>query len=181
MCPEWAFPLHAITFQLQQLLLGHCKFPCLPRTIRCTVVYGTRCDIWCRDSSVSIVSRLRAARTRGLILGKGKESYSSPERTDSLCSSPSLLYKGYLKFFLGVRRSKCEVNHQSPSSAKVKKEWSYTYTPPMCIHDVHRKSFSLFTLCVRSQISLPTIPLLSLPVWMSTCHARYSYDRKRLS
>jgi len=34
-----------------------------------------------------------------------------------------------------------EANHLSPSSAKVKNEWSHTFTPA-CLHDMHRDNFS---------------------------------------
>ena len=33
----------------------------------------------------------------------------------------------------------CEVNHPPPSSAQVKNEWSYTSTPPACLHSVDRE------------------------------------------
>ena len=35
-----------------------------------------------------------------------------------------------------------EVEHSPPSSAVVKKEWSYASTPPMCFHDVDGEFFS---------------------------------------
>jgi hypothetical protein len=33
-------------------------------------------------------------------------------------------------FSLGIKQPECEANHSSPSSAKVKKCWSHTTTPP---------------------------------------------------
>jgi len=30
----------------------------------------------------------------------------------------------------GVKQPGCELNHPTPSSAKVKNEWNYTFTPP---------------------------------------------------
>jgi len=38
--------------------------------------------------------------------------------------------------FAGVKRSGCEVNHSSPSSADVKNKWTYTSAPPVGFHDV---------------------------------------------
>jgi len=40
----------------------------------------------------------------------------------------------------------CEVNHPPPSSAKVKNEWSYTSTPPVCLHGVERKKAYFLSL-----------------------------------
>jgi hypothetical protein len=37
---------------------------------------------------------------------------------------------------LGVKRPEREANHSSPSSAEVKYAWSYTSTPPVCLHGV---------------------------------------------
>jgi len=36
-----------------------------------------------------------------------------------------------------------EVNHSHPSSAKVKSEWSYTTTPPICLRGAERDSIPL--------------------------------------
>ena len=41
--------------------------------------------------------------------------------------------------FLAVKRPRREVNHQPPSSAKFKNEWSYTSNPHICLHDVGKK------------------------------------------
>jgi len=46
-------------------------------------------------------------------------------------------------FSLGVKRPECEVNHSSPSSADVKNKWTYITAPPVGVHDVDRKKFSL--------------------------------------
>jgi hypothetical protein len=39
-----------------------------------------------------------------------------------------------------------EVNHSPPSTAEVKNEWSYTSTPPICLHDVKREQTTLLNL-----------------------------------
>jgi hypothetical protein len=39
-------------------------------------------------------------------------------------------------FSLGIRQPGGEDNHSPPSSAKVKNVWSYTCTPPICLHGV---------------------------------------------
>jgi hypothetical protein len=38
--------------------------------------------------------------------------------------------------FLGVKRPEREADHSPPSSAEVKDAWSYTTTPPICLHGV---------------------------------------------
>ena len=43
--------------------------------------------------------------------------------------------------FPGVKRPGREVHHSSPSSVKVKNEWSYTPSPPIFHHGVDRDSF----------------------------------------
>jgi hypothetical protein len=46
--------------------------------------------------------------------------------------------------FLGVKRQEGEVNHSPPSSAEVKNEWSFTHTPPVCLHDVNREKLYFY-------------------------------------
>jgi hypothetical protein len=37
---------------------------------------------------------------------------------------------------LGVKQVECEADHSPPPSAKVKNVWSYTSTPPTCLHSM---------------------------------------------
>jgi len=37
---------------------------------------------------------------------------------------------------LGVKRLGCEADHSPPPSAEVKNVWSYTSSPPVCLHGV---------------------------------------------
>jgi hypothetical protein len=46
--------------------------------------------------------------------------------------------------FPGVKQQGCAVNHSSPSSAKVKSKWSYTFNSPICLHGVDRNKFLAF-------------------------------------
>ena len=39
-------------------------------------------------------------------------------------------------FFLWVNRPWHEANHSLPSRAEIKNEWSYTSTPPVCLHEL---------------------------------------------
>jgi hypothetical protein len=44
---------------------------------------------------------------------------------------------------LAIQRSWFELGHPPPFSAEVMNEWSYTCTPPVCLHGVDRGSFNL--------------------------------------
>jgi hypothetical protein len=50
--------------------------------------------------------------------------------------SGALLFRDYLVSFLGLNCLRCEVDHSSPSSAKVKKEWNSMSAPPICFYAV---------------------------------------------
>jgi hypothetical protein len=51
-------------------------------------------------------------------------------RPERLCGPPSLLSNGYRgPLSPGVKRSGCEADHSTPSSAEVTNAWSYTSTP----------------------------------------------------
>jgi hypothetical protein len=80
--------------------------------------------------------------------------------------------------FPGVKRPGHEANHSSPSSAKVKNEWSYTSTPSVCLHGVDREDFILFYLYFY--------PSKQVSVWrlMRVIHSSFcslSYDRSVVS
>jgi hypothetical protein len=62
---------------------------------------------------------------------------------DSLSGSPTFIFSLYRGSLAWARRSECEVNHSPPSSAQVKKRWSYTNTPPICLHGMDRNKFAL--------------------------------------
>jgi len=39
-----------------------------------------------------------------------------------------------IQWILGVKRPESEAGHSPPSSAEVMNAWSYTSTPPICLH-----------------------------------------------
>ena len=47
---------------------------------------------------------------------------------------------------LEVKRQGYEVDQSPPTSVEVKNEWSYTVTPPTCLHGVDMGNFTLFQL-----------------------------------
>ena len=67
---------------------------------------------------------------RVLILVEARDFFSSPPMSRQAVGQ-SLLFGRYWVSFLGVKHPGCEVNHSSPSSAKVKNEWSYTPAEPV--------------------------------------------------
>jgi hypothetical protein len=46
--------------------------------------------------------------------------------------------------FPGANRPERGVNHTPPSSAEVKKEWSYTFTLPICLRGIDKENFAFF-------------------------------------
>ena len=52
-------------------------------------------------------------------------------RPDQPWGPPSFLYNGYRVFPGGIEQPVCDADPSPPSSAVVKKGWSYTSTPPM--------------------------------------------------
>jgi hypothetical protein len=69
------------------------------------------------------------------------------KRSDRLWCPPNILLIEYWGSFPGVKRPGLEVNHSSPSSTDIKKEWRYTYSPFVCFHVMGRDNFTLLTSC----------------------------------
>jgi len=44
--------------------------------------------------------------------------------------------------FLGFKWPEHEAHHSPTSSAKIKNEWSYTSTPPICFHGTYRDNLT---------------------------------------
>jgi hypothetical protein len=66
----------------------------------------------------------------GVQVPVGSRIFPSPSRPDPLWGPPNLLPNGYGALSPGVKRPGCEADHSLPASAKVKKMWIYTSTPP---------------------------------------------------
>ena len=54
-------------------------------------------------------------------------------RPDQPWGPPSLLYNGHWASFLGVKRSERGVDHPTHLAQRLKKEYSFTSTPPLDI------------------------------------------------
>jgi hypothetical protein len=55
-------------------------------------------------------------------------------RPDRPCGPHSLLYNGCLVSFPEIKRLGCGVDHQLHLVPRLKKEYSYTSTPPLDLH-----------------------------------------------
>jgi hypothetical protein len=106
-------------------LITKCNvFPCAVRNTHLTTVtlFGVG-----RDSSVGIATTLPAGRS-GDRIPVGGEIFST--RLDRPWGPPSLLYNGYRVSFPVVKRPGRVVDHQPPSSARVKERVElYLYSP----------------------------------------------------
>jgi hypothetical protein len=72
--------------------------------------------------------------------------FSSPKCPEQLWEPTSLLFDGYRGSFLGIRAQHLghAVDHSLPSSAEVKKEWSYTTAPPIWLHSMDRDNSAFY-------------------------------------
>ena len=68
-----------------------------------------------------------------------------------------LLFNCYWVSFPEIKKLEHEADHSNPSSAQVQNEWSYTSTPPVCIHGVERSSTSILLLVLMVDIRLCTV------------------------
>jgi len=59
-----------------------------------------------------------------------------------LWGPPSFLFNRYCGSFPGVQQLEHDVDYSTPSNTKVKNKWSYTFTPPICLHGMDRDNFS---------------------------------------
>jgi hypothetical protein len=82
---------------------------------------------------------------------------SSPQTPDRLWGPPSLLYNHYRRLFLRVKRSRRQADHSSIFSTDVKRDWSYTSTPPYVFMKwsliKHRGVFAFLVLVCMSRSS----------------------------
>jgi len=63
-----------------------------------------------------------------------------------LWEPPSLLFSGYWGSYLEVNLPVHEASYSLLPRAKVKNEWIYATTPPICLHGMERGNLPLLTL-----------------------------------
>jgi len=61
------------------------------------------------------------------------------------CATRLTLFNGYQDSFLAEKLPGHEIHHSSSASVEIKNVWSYTCTPPTCLHGVDKESFTLNT------------------------------------
>lgn len=76
---------------------------------------------------VSMVTGLCAEWSAVSILA-GARNFSPLQNVHTSSGSPSLLFNGYLGFFLGHKQLGCEAGHLTPPGAEVN-EWNSPYMP----------------------------------------------------
>jgi hypothetical protein len=69
---------------------------------------------------------------------------SSSYHLDLLSRTLSFLLSGYRSSSPTVKLPGCDIYHSHISRAEVKNAWSYTVTPPICLHVVVTNNFTLF-------------------------------------
>ena len=92
---------------------------------------------------------------RTLIPGARNRRFSSPKRPRRLRGPSSLLCNGYRRPFQVIKRPWRDVDHTSPSSGEINKEWSHTSAHPIRLRGLHRKKFRFpwTTYCNSNQYS----------------------------
>ena len=87
---------------------------------------------------------------------RGNRFISSPKFPDQIQGPLNLLLNGYHKFFTRGATAIKETDHPPASSIKVKNEWSYNYTPPVCPLSVSRDNFDFtFSLVTPNDWPIP--------------------------
>jgi hypothetical protein len=75
---------------------------------------------------------------------------SSTDRPRSLCGSPSSLLTGYRLSFPVTKQPGHEVNCSLQSHAEIRNEWSYSSSPPICLHGEDREKRTLQKLILET-------------------------------
>jgi len=100
---------------------------------------------------VRIIRFLLAGTVRGSNPGSNEIFRTCPDR---LWGPPSLLYNGYRVFPGGKVRPGCDADPSPPSITVVKKEYSYTSSPPV------GRTACTEPQCLYKDVSLPLTLLL---------------------
>lgn len=101
-----------------------------------------------RKTCQVIQGQERSAQATGYTIwgsyrGRYKIFLSSTKRQDRVWGPPSLLFDGKWRSFPAIKRSAHDVDHSPSSRAEVKEKTELKYSPPVCLHRIHRYSFTL--------------------------------------
>jgi len=85
-----------------------------------------------------------------------KRLFSSQKRADRLWGTPKLLSSGTTVHYPGggVNRRGVKLATHFHLVNGLKNEWSYTSTPPVCLHGVERDKFSFLFCPMRSELKI---------------------------
>jgi hypothetical protein len=68
-------------------------------------------------------------------------------------------------FFPRVKRPERDVNHWPPSNVEVKREWSYTSIPPICLYGVDKENFTFLRFYHRRRYTRKDDAVLCLEIF----------------
>lgn len=80
----------------------------------------------------------------GKIPGRSKRYFTSSVFHTGSGANPDSYSRSTKGSFFGDKWPGQEVDHSSPSSAKVQNEWSYISSPPICFHSMQRDNFTFW-------------------------------------
>jgi len=106
------------------------------------------------------VSGLRDEMPGVVILVRGGDFYC--QCPDRIWSPPSFLFSGYRISFSVLKWIWRDVGH-SPPSPEVKSEWSYTSSPPICLHVVDKED-RIINYSISVQLEFDVSNLMS-QIW----------------
>jgi len=97
-------------------------------------------------------------------------AHSSPKHRDPLWGPLVFLFSSYEGSYPGVKRPGSDADYSRPSRDKVENGWSYTFTPPICLHGVDRDNFTfernVFLISCTDLLIHNTV---RFGIWISTC------------
>jgi len=93
------------------------------------------------DSTVGEVTALWATGYKVQLLA-GERDFSLLQNVQPGSRTHRASYTGVQGSFSRINQPGHESDHLPPSNTKVKNEWSYTSSPPLCLHDICRDKFA---------------------------------------
>ena len=150
-CPTTNLPTINPTSTSLRAILGHRS----DRLVTNHLNHDTTCDVSIQLASFIIsayLATLWAGGSRVQFL-TGTRDLSSPKHNDQLCGPLSLIRNGQQNSSPGAKWLGHRSDHV-PSIAKVKNDWTYTATLPVCIHVEIKLHPLCLSFCGSSLLSI---------------------------
>jgi hypothetical protein len=80
---------------------------------------------------------------------QGQKHFLLQNHPDRLGDPPGLLFTKYWDSFPEQKEAGREFDHSSPPTIEAENEWSCTYTPTVCLHDINRDTFTSSSFIVK--------------------------------